>query len=317
MTRIKLKVIYTSFRCVSVSIMNISVLGKLRLYEMSLKTYKYFFLTYFSFGLCPFYSLKPSVTITCKYGKYFHMIPCCVSISISLVFFIYFSFVNRNIFLMYGKINDLVGYCYLLCLIMSSLSGNYQCLRYRNEYFRLLKRNFRMRKSLYLGSSYNAGRVKKKFLATVLLSGTTYFLVIPTLFLNEFKIESTPYKVGIVLLHLTSSLNSLHLIMYIEMIRSYVETSGKFIFDECIYQTGIMQDDERYWNLKKLKKMYFDWWNIVQIISCYFGWSIIALLTKSFVEICYTFYYYFMTQPNLDTVAILRNLNIFKIGCKY
>lgn len=272
---------------------------------MTLKTYKNFLLIYFLLGLSPCYTIFSSESSS-RFVKVYRRIPSCISLAISLAFFIHFCIMNRTIFLLYGKINNFISYCYLLTLLLTNVSGTYQCLRYQSEYSDLMRRNFGNGKLPHLGP-YQACRTRRKFMVTGLIIFATYSLAVLVLILNETTMDSIFFKIEIAVLHFVSSLSVLHKIMYIEMLRSYMEASGSFILNESLYHKGIRLE-EIYWNLKRLKKVYFDWWNIVQKISAYFGWSMLALIVKCFVEISYTFYYYFvMLQSDTDGYTILRN----------
>ncbi len=269
------------------------------------RIYKLFLFICFLFGLSPYFTLKP--TKTTPFSHIARFIPCGISVAITVAFFIYSFAMNRTIFLLYGQINDFIGSGYLLILIVSTLSGNYQCIRYHQEYLNLMKRIFRRRNIPCLGS-YKSCRIRTTFMVKGLLILATYFSAVLVLFINETTIESIFFKIEIAALQFVLSLNTLHVIMYIEMVRSYLKASVTFILNRAALMHNEMYIEERHFNLKRLKKIYFDWWMIMQRINIFFGWSLLAMLIKSFVEISYTFYYYFVRrlQANLDTPTILR-----------
>lgn len=274
---------------------------------MFFKIYKHFLLIYFLFGLSPYFTLKPKAT---KYDKVFRFVPCCISVTITVCLFIYSFATNRTIFLVYGKINDFIADSYLLALIAFNLSGSYQCIRYHGVYFDLLKRMHRNDGFSYLSSHKSQRLLRMQILAKGLLILATYSAAILVLFLNNTTAESIFFKVEIVVLQFGSSLNTLHTIMYIEIVRSHLSNSGKFMLNAAL-SYGEMCTKRRYLNLKSFKKVYFDWWNIMQKINIYFGWSLLAFLIKCFVEVSYTLYFYFlMLQTGLDAITILRKLNI-------
>lgn len=132
----------------------------------------------------------------------------------------------------------------------------------------------------------------------LLLILSTYLSAVILLFLNETTKESVFFKIKITILEFLLSWNTLHIIMYIERVRAYLNAS--------LSQNEIYFK-ERVSNLKNLKKMYFDWWIIIQKINIYFGWSLLALMMKFLVEVSYTLYYYFLIlQSNFDATKILR-----------
>lgn len=268
------------------------------------KTYKHFLLVYFFFGLSPYFTTSLP-TRTSKQEKVLRYIPSCISLAILTGLLMNTFSMNRTIFLLYGKINDFIAFFYMLSLIISNISGNYQCFRYRSEYFDLLRRSFRHGKGPYLGP-YKWSQTKKIFLTKSLLILALYLSAVAVLLFNETTADTLFFNVEIAALEFISSLNTLHCIMYVELVRSYIKTSGKFILDASLYHNG-MCNDERYFNLKSLKKIYFDWWSIMQKISIYFGWSLLALTIKCFVNISYISYYSFLTlQTELDPTETLR-----------
>lgn len=258
------------------------------------------------FGLSPYFSIKPKPRQKSnKYEIIFRFVPCCVSITITLAIFVNSLVMNRSIFLFYGKINDFIAYGYLLSMTIANLSGNYQCLRYRGVYLDLIKRIHRNDKFSYL-SSYKSLKTGKKIIVKGLIILVTFSSAISVLFFNDTTMSSIFFKIEIAVLQLGSSLNTLHAIMYVEIVRSYLKASGQFILN-----ASLSYDETYAWkrhlNLKNVKRNYFDCWNIMQKINIYFGWSLLALLIKSFVEISYTLYYYFLVlQADVNLTTILR-----------
>lgn len=278
---------------------------------MFLKTYKHFLLIYFLFGLCPYFTIKPRTT---KYEKLLRCVPSCISLIITVAFFTYSFVMNRTIFLMYGKINDLIAYGYLLSMIISNLSGNYQCFRYHKEYSDLMRRIYRNETFSYVISSNQSRRMRNTILRKGLLILAAYFTAVLILFLNETTMASLFVKIEIAVLQFGSSLNTLHAIMYVELVRAYLKVSGNFICNASLSYDA----KQRYLNLKNFKKNYFDLWNIMQKINIYFGWSLLALLMKCFIEISYTLYYYFLVlQVGVDVTTVLRKHSecLFYIFC--
>lgn len=270
---------------------------------MFFKIYKHFLFIYFLLGLSPYFTLKPKTT---KYEKVFRFVPCCISVTITVCLFIYSFATNRTIFLVYGKINDFIAYSYLLALIAFNLSGSYQCIRYHNVYFDLMKRIHRTDRFSHLSSHKSHRLLRKQILVKCLLILATYSTAILVLFLNNTTVETIFFKIELVVLQLGCSMNTMHTIMYIDIVRSHLNINGKFMLNAAL-SYGEMCTKRRYLNLKSFKKIYFDWWNIMQQINIYFGWSLLAFLIKCFVEVSYTLYFYFlMLQTGLDALTILR-----------
>lgn len=212
---------------------------------------------------------------------------------------------SRSIFLAYGKINDFIAYGYFLSLVIANLSGNYQCLRYHNAYFDLIKRIYRNDK-LSTFTPFQSLKIAKTMIVKCFIIFATYLSAVIVLLLNETTVETIFYEIEIAVLQFGSSLNTLHAIMYVEIVRSYLKSGGKFILNASLSYDK-MYIRERCANLKNLKKIYFDWWNIMQKINIYFGWSLLALLIKCFVEISYTLYYYFVVlQSEVKATTTLR-----------
>lgn len=269
---------------------------------MFLKTFKHFLLIYFLFGLSPYFTMKTKPT---KYERLFRFVPSCISLTITIAIFINSFVMNRSIFLFYGKINDFIGHGYLLTLALSNLTGNYQCLRYHNVYFDLIKRIYRNDR-ISIFSCYKSLKIAKTIIVKGLIIFAAYVSAVIVLFLNETTIASIFFKIDIAVLQFGSALNTIHVIMYVEIVRSYLETGGKYILNASLSYDQ-MYIKERCLNLKNFKKIYFDWWNIMQKINIYFGWSLLALLIKCFFEISYTLYYYFLVlQAEVTTITIIR-----------
>lgn len=275
---------------------------------MFLKTFKHFLLIYFLFGLSPYFTIKTKLT---KCEKLFRFVPSCIYLTITIAIFINSFVMNRSIFLVHGKINDFIAYGYLLTLGMSNLSGNYQCLRYHNVYFDLIKRIYRNDK-LSIFTCHKSLKTAKTIVVKGLIIFAAYSAALIVLFLNETTLATILIKIEIAVLQFGSSLNTLHAIMYVEIVRSYLQAGGKFILNASLTYDE-MYRRKRCLNLKNFKKIYFDWWNIMQKINIFFGWSLLASLIKCFVEISYTLYYYFLVlQTEVKTITIIRkHLRLF------
>lgn len=272
---------------------------------MFFKTCKHLLLIFFLLGLNPHFTIKPS-TKNRNYQGLLRFIPCCISFTFSITFLIHDFLINHDIFLLYGKINSAIAYGYVLTLVILNLSANFQCLRYRNVFLDLMKRIDRYDKVFYYFSSFNSNKLRKQLIVKCLVVFTTYSSAVIILFLNETTEATVIFKIKITLLQFGSSWITLHVIIYLEIVRTYLKAGAKFILNTSLTYDD-MYNKERQLNLRSLKKMYFELWNIIQKINVCFGWSLLALLVKCFVEVLYTLYFYYLTlQRDIDATTTLR-----------
>ncbi|XP_037033771.1 putative gustatory receptor 98c [Bradysia coprophila] len=254
--------------------------------------------------------LAPSPTISRKQQNYIFLLSVIVSLLINIGFLVIS--VHFPSYKLYGNIEKIVSYTFVVSLILSNLSANAQCYYFKwvygsiNDRISKMETIFQTKFSQNIRSQTFARRYKTKVLViTIILS------IVFTLKFGESWIEND-YKSFVrycfaFLAECLSSLVFCHVLLYISIVQLFItELNGR------IGSTPIgLNSSSKMELLKTIKLLHMEIWKLMAQINTFFSFNLTFYMISLAVQTTYYLYWLFLImQVEWNTLYITQSLVI-------